>query len=459
MSKKLAILPLIFLLVPLFFIQIASADYYANISSAQSSNQNESITFYMSQISGFNRNQVSTNCSDIRIMNASDNQVMDYFIDICNSTDIRVGFLNKYNVSGVIAKIYWNSSTATAQNKSMRMFYDDFEDGVFDDVWSNTTSCLVDNVVTEDSGYVNITTGSSPVGTCIYYWNKDNTLQYTNIYSKVRWYTDGMLNNPVGIDDSVTSDNSQYTTMSRRYNDDTAIAIDGENWNGDAVSVIGMQKDTWMWFMLSSNSSYYSGRAWNTSVNEPSSDTLTRSLGGRVGYVGFQIPNPSGSVVSFDDFQVWTVGYKPMMYATSSNLTLSSNATEEPYISITFNYSSVSFTNLTSPSVNNSAPNQLDGIYNVSVDTNTNYKVEANGTNLIKGGDSIAISNLKLDTNSTMTDISVESSVALSTSPQTIDNNIPSTNTADYHGYWLTIPVKQSSGSYSTTVTITYSNV
>jgi hypothetical protein len=246
----------------------------------------------------------------------------------------------------------------------------------------------------------------------------------------------------------------------RRYDDSTKVALDNDNLaNGAGVSVSGLAKNIWWWGMIYQSGANTLGKAWVTTDNEPSSDTNTASYASRDGYFAMYPTSTPAYTQYYDDFQVWAVGYNPMMYATSSTLTLSSNATEEPYISITFNYSSVSFTNMSSPSNNNSAPNQLNGIYNVTVDTNANYKIEANGTNLVKGGDSIAISNLRIDTNSTKTDIAVGSSVSLSTSTQTIDNNIPSTNTVDYHGYWLTIPEKQPAGTYSTTVKIIYSNV
>ena len=191
----------------------------------------------------------------------------------------------------------------------------------------------------------------------------------------------------------------------------------------------------------------------------------TNSLANSVLYIGGRTCSGLFSTFLMDEFRIYKTSLTDAeilnIYNNGRN-NLTRLGTEEqpaPYISITFNYSSVSFTNMSSPSANNSAPNQLNGIYNVTVDTNANYKIEANGTNLVKGGDSIAISNLRIDTNSTKTDIAVGSSVSLSTSTQTIDNNIPFTNTADYHGYWLTIPEKQPAGTYSTTVKIIYSNV
>ena len=140
--------------------------------------------------------------------------------------------------------------------------------------------------------------------------------------------------------------------------------------------------------------------------------------------------------------------------------TVEVNATVSPSISVVFQYSAVDFGSLTQGTSDNPAPNQADGVYNVTVTTNANYKVEASGTDFSDGaGHTFAISNLKMDTNSTAGNLALGDAVALSTSAQTIDTNIPYTETTNYHGFWLTIPSNQYAATYSSTVTITYSNV
>ena len=62
-----------------------------------------------------------------------------------------------------------------------------------------------------------------------------------------------------------------------------------------------------------------------------------------------------------------------------------------------------------------------------------------------------------MDTNSTAANLAVADAVALTTTAQVIDTNIPYTVTTHYHGFWLTIPSGQTTDSYSTTITITYS--
>lgn len=140
-----------------------------------------------------------------------------------------------------------------------------------------------------------------------------------------------------------------------------------------------------------------------------------------------------------------------------TNDTVFTTTEAPPYISVTFNFNTGNFTNLTSPSANNSAPNQLSGVYNVSVDTNANYKVQANGTNF-SGAGTIPIGNLRIDTNSSAGSLAVGSSTALTTSPQDIDN-YTNTATMNFFGFWLSIGSSQPTGAYYTTVKITYSNI
>jgi len=127
------------------------------------------------------------------------------------------------------------------------------------------------------------------------------------------------------------------------------------------------------------------------------------------------------------------------------------------YISITFNYNQVNFGTVNHNSLV-AAPNQANGIYNCTVDTNADYEVYARGYDFT-GPASLSISNLYFDTNETASNLSYSDAITLSTSDQLIDTNIPYTYTTNYHGYWLNIPYKQRAGTYNTTVVITYSNV
>lgn len=131
----------------------------------------------------------------------------------------------------------------------------------------------------------------------------------------------------------------------------------------------------------------------------------------------------------------------------------------QPTLSIVFNYNTIDFGILTIGSNNNPAPNQTNGIYNVTVNTNQNFKVEASGTTFTGATHNFSISNLKMDTNPVAQNLSLSNVVILTTSPQIIDNNINYTVTTHFHGFWLSIPSSQYAEKYNSTLTITYSNI
>lgn len=144
--------------------------------------------------------------------------------------------------------------------------------------------------------------------------------------------------------------------------------------------------------------------------------------------------------------------------AKADDTTVNANVTG--YLDVTFNYDTVTYGSLTSPSANNTAPGTADGVYNVSVDTNQNFKVEASGTQFDDGGGhTFPVSNLRFDTDTVAGSLSAGNGKSLTGSAQTIDTGIAYTTTDHYHGYYLSIPDNQFSAAYSSTVTITYSAV
>jgi len=143
--------------------------------------------------------------------------------------------------------------------------------------------------------------------------------------------------------------------------------------------------------------------------------------------------------------------------SVSDDVPISANV--QGYLTATFNYASLYYGDLTAGTSNNAAPNQAVGIYNVSMDTNQNYKVSASGTQFSDGTHTFAVSNLKMDTNSTAGNLALGSAVALSGSPQEVDTNMPNTDTDNFHGFWLSIPASQFAANYTSTVTITYAAV
>jgi len=58
----------------------------------------------------------------------------------------------------------------------------------------------------------------------------------------------------------------------------------------------------------------------------------------------------------------------------------------EKYVEVTPNFASVSYGPLATGSTDTAGPNQLDGVYNFTVDANFGYIVSVSGTNFTDGG-------------------------------------------------------------------------
>lgn len=65
---------------------------------------------------------------------------------------------------------------------------------------------------------------------------------------------------------------------------------------------------------------------------------------------------------------------------------ISVTTTVSSYLTATFNYNTVPFSTLSANTHDNAAPNQLTGAYNVTIDTNKNFKVSALGTSVFEDG-------------------------------------------------------------------------
>jgi hypothetical protein len=156
-----------------------------------------------------------------------------------------------------------------------------------------------------------------------------------------------------------------------------------------------------------------------------------------------------------------------MLISCSASLTLADDiptqADVDAYISVVFNYASAGWASIdiSGGAVTDQAAdyNNLAPYYNVSVDTNNEFKVEANSTDLIDGIYSIVKGNLKVDTDTNPASLSAGSAVAMTAVPQVIDTGIVYTTTTHYDGFFLSVDAGQHVGTYAGTVTLTYSSV
>jgi hypothetical protein len=135
--------------------------------------------------------------------------------------------------------------------------------------------------------------------------------------------------------------------------------------------------------------------------------------------------------------------------ATAEDITVTADV--PAYVSVVFNYNTVNFGTVPLGSTDYPAPGTYDGVYNVSVTTNVGLNVYASRT-LWNPSDYLT---LKFGTNSLLEYLSPAYAVVLGTSAQLVET-IGTGSYTHYHGYWLTVPSNTPAGSYSTTVTITY---
>jgi hypothetical protein len=148
----------------------------------------------------------------------------------------------------------------------------------------------------------------------------------------------------------------------------------------------------------------------------------------------------------------WLIALLPIVVglltvpAIADEVTVS--ATVPTYVSVVFNYQTVNFETVT-PGETYSAPGQENGIYNVTVTTNVPLTVSAYRTAWTYNAPLI----LKFATGLT---VPTYPQVTLTTSSQTVATLTQTGQYTHYHGYWLTVPSDTPPGSYSTTVTITY---
>lgn len=118
-------------------------------------------------------------------------------------------------------------------------------------------------------------------------------------------------------------------------------------------------------------------------------------------------------------------------------------------LSVVFSYNSVDFGTVT-PNIIAEAKSIN---YNVSITTNTNYKVSVNATDW-SGPTTIPTNTLYFAVNDTLDKLSFSTAKQLSNAVQLIAT-FPSTVTTNYHGFYFNVPIVPQ-GTYTSIVTITY---
>ena len=132
--------------------------------------------------------------------------------------------------------------------------------------------------------------------------------------------------------------------------------------------------------------------------------------------------------------------------ATSEQITVTAEV--PTYVSVVFNYNTVSFGTVQLGTTDYPAPGNSQGLYNVTVVSNTYVNISI----VREPWSPYDYLILKFARGTT---IPTNPEYEVATSPQQVGGMIFGSFT-DYHAYWLTAPAWVPAGSYSTTVTITY---
>jgi parallel beta-helix repeat protein len=120
-----------------------------------------------------------------------------------------------------------------------------------------------------------------------------------------------------------------------------------------------------------------------------------------------------------------------------------------PYLSAVFNYNSVDFGTV----IPNTIAEAKSINYNVSITTNTDYKVSINATDW-SGPTTIPANTLYFAVSDTLEKLSFATAKQLSNAVQLIAT-FPSNVTINYHAFYFNVPLAPP-GTYTTTITITY---
>jgi len=192
---------------------------------------------------------------------------------------------------------------------------------------------------------------------------------------------------------------------------------------------------------------------WNT-TKQPGTNIWNSSLG----FIGGNLwTNPNGTGYSDTCKDANYDGFCDDPYNLTTNnldyLPIAKSVGQyAPALSVTFNFNKVDFGTVNIYQYN-PALNQELGIYNVTVSSSSNYVVKVYAYDW-SGLQTIPANTLYIDTNETLSNLSFDSKVQLSTTNVTIDT-YPASVTENYYAFWFYAPLVKP-GSYTTTMVITY---
>jgi hypothetical protein len=423
------------------------------------------ILINMTSLTHFN-----SDLSDFRMVNSAENGAYAYNYEYKDGTGTYAYFSSRLNSaanSNTSFYIYYGYTSAVNNSQPSN-------------IWNVSAHYTLDqSPAIDDTTVNNLTTYGSPT------FVTNATCQFGNCYASPFDYQNYLTTPspsivgsataitvsawiyPVAMGDGEYMVLSVCTSLSHCSNEQTTLLMISPyqnklrcEWNFDQSNLYTIKNDAWSFITCMSNSTGIYGYINGTYDGETTSANTANS-GPSYLLVGTARNDTSGAN--------WNGFIGPITVINSSltdnqimaeyqtyNMSNYGIGAEQvyTYISVTFNYTSINFGTLSSPSANNSALNN----YNVTIDTNANYNVSASGTNFDDGsGHTFPIGNLRMWANNSAS-LSLDNSIALSSTPQLINTFTPS-DTTNYHGFWLSIPSSQFGGIYTSTATITYTTV
>jgi len=147
----------------------------------------------------------------------------------------------------------------------------------------------------------------------------------------------------------------------------------------------------------------------------------------------------------------------PSLVVATDDVTVS--ATVSKSFAVTFPYLAVAFGSVTQGTNDNQpSPVNSAGQYNATIDTNYDWKVSVNGTDLDDGGGhTFGVGNLTVDTNAVAGNLN-PTQVVTSVKTQVDTYTTIGDGILNYQGYLVDVPSYQYASAYTSTVTWTYEN-
>lgn len=392
----------------------ADWDYKAQVNIT-ANRMNEPISIIMNDISGFLISQVNANCSDVRLINSTENgELLFQLINgggtgtICNATHVILATLGNTTASPILGYLYWGNAGAstTTSNVTMRYFRDDFEDNTISNMLNWTYGSTAKNCMWDEVGGTlrQNSTGCGFVSGAVYLnkvmINSTLAVSQSNGIIITLWNStpfdgdgkSGRIQIATRIND-VGTPGRGYDFLNENNNRTWMFLNDGVAWGSGSITTTLSNSGGQNRQKFKIVGTGLSAKIWNSSTsNEPGAYQITQTWTGRsTGKFGFDVNTLGGAgyttpTIWFHEIELWNVSYDPNMSAIPSTVVLGAEESQAvagtPNISVTLNTPNDLATVTSNPVSHVFTPTSYgDSIYNCSVYTNASGSWALNVTN------------------------------------------------------------------------------